>query len=88
MFDRVPTLQEIANVPQGTGIQTPYGTMERDGRLNLSPEGEIKYKQALVQRRKQFGPHPFAADPNAPKPDVRLNGRFFNPFSGLWGGSK
>lgn len=84
MFDRVPSPAEMAGLEPGVEIVTPYGTMSQDGSLNLSPEGEAKYKEAKVQRRKKLGPHPFAADPNSPQIDVRLGGRMFNPFTGRW----
>jgi hypothetical protein len=83
-FDRVPTPAELAEVPEGVEVQTPYGAVARDGKLTLSPDGEVKYKEAMVKRRKQYGPHPFAGDPNAPPAPARLGGRMFNPFSGQW----
>lgn len=83
-FDRVPTSSEILDVPEGVKIMTPYGEVGRDGKLSLSPEGELKFKEAMVNRRKQFGPHPFAGDANAPAAPARLGGRMFNPFSGQW----
>lgn len=83
-FDHVPSLGELVDVPEGAQISTPFGTMDRSGKLTLSPEGEMKYKEAIVARRKKFGAHPFAADPNSPPPEVRLGGRMFNPFSASW----
>lgn len=83
-FDRVPNMSELLDVPEGVTIQTPYGTMDRSGKLTLSPEGEVKYKEAMVKRRKAFGPHPFAGDAAAPPAPARLGGRMFNPFSGQW----
>jgi hypothetical protein len=75
---------ELLDVPEGVRVVTPYGEQGRDGSLNLNPEGEMKYKEAIVSRRKQFGPHPFAGDPNAPPAPARLGGRMFNAFSGQW----
>ena len=83
-FDRVPSMAELQDVPPGVKIRTPYGEVGRDGSLSLSPEGEVKYKEAVVARRKQFGPHPFADDPNAPPTPARLGRHMFNPFSGQW----
>jgi hypothetical protein len=80
----MPSQYEISQVPEGLQMMTPYGEISRDGKLSLSPEGEMKYKEAKVQRLKKFGPHPFADDPNAPSPEARLGGRMFNPFSGMW----
>lgn len=86
IMDRVPTPAEMASMDPSVEVVTPYGTMNQDGSIKLSPEGEMKYKEAVVARRKKLGPHPFAADPNAPAMEVRLGGRMFNPFTGRWVG--
>lgn len=83
-MDRVPTPEEMAEMPQGVSIQTPFGTMTKEGGLVLSPEGAMKYQQAIVAGRKKFGPHPWADDPTAPAPPVRLGGAMINPFTGQW----
>lgn len=84
MLDRVPSPAELVSYPPDVEVVTPYGTMNRDGSLKLSPEGEAKYKEAVIARRKKMGPHPFAGDPNSPQMDVRLGGRMFNPFLNQW----
>lgn len=83
-LDRVPSRSELMGMPPGTQVQTPYGTMDSTGKLNLSPEGQAKYKEAVVQRRKAFGPHPFANMPGAPEMPINLGKPAFNPFSGRW----
>lgn len=80
----VPTATELATMPDGFQIMTPYGEVQKDGSLIPSPEGAVKYQQAIVQARKQFGPHPWADDPQAPPPPVRLGRSMINPFTGQW----
>lgn len=79
-MDHVPTPAELVNLPPGASFQTPYGTVGPDGKLVPSPEGQQRYQQAIVERRKKFGNHPFLSDPNAPQPPVALGKRSFNPF--------
>ncbi len=83
-LDRVPSRSELMGLPPGTTVQTPYGTMGGDGKLTLSPEGQEKYKEAIVQRRKSFGAHPFAGMPGAPEYPIELGKPAFNLFSGQW----
>jgi len=83
-FDRVPSAYEISQAPEGTAINTPYGPIDRSGNIQFTPEGEQKYKEAVVSRRKDFGPHPWAADPAAPPPPARMGGSMINPFTGVW----
>jgi len=83
-MDRVPSAAEMASLPEGTRIQTPYGEVDRSGRITPSPEGEVKYKEAVVMARKRLGPHPFAGDVNAPPFPVRLGRANINPFTGMW----
>jgi hypothetical protein len=83
-FDRYPSKYDISQVPEGTNIMTPYGPMDRSGNIQFTPEGEVKYKEAVVKRRKDFGPHPWAGDPNAPQPPARMGGWMLNPFTGAW----
>lgn len=72
-------------MPQGVQIQTPYGTVDQSGKLTLSPDGAVKYQQAVIQKRNEFGVHPFANDPSAPPPPIKLGKPFINPFTGKWG---
>lgn len=82
-MDRVPDASELATLPEGMQIQTPYGTVDRaSGKLSLSPEGKVKYQEAVVQARKKLGPTPFGDIPNAPPMPVRLGRYNVNPFTG------
>ena len=83
-FDRYPSKFDISQVPEGVNVMTPYGPMDRSGNIQFTPDGEVKYREAVVQRRKDFGPHPWAGDPNAPKPPARMGGWMINPFTGQW----
>jgi hypothetical protein len=83
-MERIPSAAERATIPPGVQVQTPYGMMDSDGNITPSPEGAVKYQEAVVARQRQFGPHPFAGDPNAPKPPIALGKRSFNPFTGSW----
>lgn len=83
-FDRIPTAAERAELPPGTSVQTPYGVMGPDGMLTPTPEGQQLYRQAMVKAQKDFGPHPWAGDPSAPQPPVKLGRSNFNPFTGQW----
>lgn len=84
-LDHMPTRSELATLPEGMQISTPYGQVTRDGQLLPSPEGAQLYQQAVVRARQDFGPHPFAGDPNAPPPPIRLGRAWINPFTGRWG---
>ena len=82
--DRVPSRSELLSLPPGVQVQTPYGTIGQDGELQLSPEGQARYQQAHQARTTEYGPTPFAGDPNAPKPPVKLGKASVNPFTGKW----
>ena len=83
-LDHVPDAVERANMPPGAQIQTPYGSVDSQGNLIPSPEGAAKYQQAIVSARRSFGPHPWADDPQAPPPPVKLGRKNFNAFTGQW----
>lgn len=83
-LDHVPDAVERASMPPGAQIQTPYGSVDAQGNLIPSPEGAAKYQQAVVSARRSFGPHPWADDPQAPPPPVKLGRKNFNPFTGQW----
>lgn len=83
-MSRVPTRAELATLPPGTIVTTPYGEMTQDGNLIPSPEGMAAYQQAIVSKRQKFGPHPFTHDPSAPPPPIKLGRPSFNPFTGTW----
>ncbi len=83
-MERVPTAAERAELPQGVQIQTPFGMVDNQGNLTPSPEGAAKYQEAVVAKRRKFGPHPFAGDAGAPQPPVELGRRSINPFTGQW----
>lgn len=80
----VPSPAELTTLPPGFRVMTPYGEVFPDGKLVPSPEGAVKYQQAVVAARAKFGPHPWANDPQAPPPPVRLGGAMINPFTGQW----
>jgi len=82
--NRVPSRGELAMLPAGVTVDTPYGSVGADGRLALSPQGQELYKQAVVAKRRKFGLHPWAGDPRAPQPPVTLGRPSFNPFTGQW----
>ena len=81
---RIPSRSEMMDMPPGAKIMTPYGEMGQDGTVTATPESQQAYQQAVVKKQKDFGPHPFAGDPNAPQPPARLGKPAFNPFSGTW----
>lgn len=86
-MDRMPSRAELATLPSGTSVQTPFGTVTPDGGIAFTPEGAQQYQAAVVQRRKSFGQHPFANDPSAPQPPVEPGRSAFNPFTGTWLGA-
>ena len=83
-LERVPTAAEMSQLPEGTTVTTPYGTVDASGKLTPNEATQQKYREAVVARRKQFGPHPFASDPNAPQVNVELGKPSYNPFTGQW----
>ena len=53
--------------------------------VQLSPEGQQKYREAVVAVRKRLGPVPkFAQMPGAPEMPVELGGHNYNPWSGTF----
>lgn len=85
-LDRVPGRGELAMMAPGVQVQTPFGAVDRDGNLTLSEEGKVKYQEAVAARRRDFGPHPFAGNPDIPPIPVTLGRPSFNPFTGQWQG--
>lgn len=84
-MDHVPTSAELATVPGGVNVQTPYGTVDRStGSLTLSPDGKEAYQQAVLRMRSRFGPHPFAKDPNSAPVPATLGKPMYNPFINQW----
>jgi len=74
-------------VPPGTTVQTPFGTVEDDGTgtssMALSPEGTQKYKEAKAALRKKLGAMPAGLDlPGMPEFPIELGQWNFNPFTG------
>jgi len=74
----------MLGMPPGTRAMTPYGEVGPDGNVTPTPEMQQQYQQAVVSRRREFGPTPFASDPSAPQPPVRLGRPSINPFTGQW----
>ena len=74
-------------VPPGTVVQTPFGTVEDTGdgssKLALSPEGTAKYKAAKAGLRKKLGAMPSnLSKPGMPDFPVELGQYNYNPFTG------
>lgn len=70
--------------PGGFTVALPYGTMNPDGTITVNPGGEPAYQAAVLKRKQEFGPHPWANDPNAPPPPAELGKPAINPFTGQW----
>lgn len=84
-FDHVPTSAELASTPAGVAVQTPFGTVDRaTGALVLSPEGKQAYQEAVMRKRNDFGPHPWANDATAPPIPITLGKPMFNPWTARW----
>lgn len=83
-LDHVPSRAELAEVPPGVKVTTPYGEVDATGKLTLSEQGKVQYQQAMLKKQKEYGFHPFAGDPNAPPPPVKLGRPSFNPFTWRW----
>jgi hypothetical protein len=84
-MDRVPSRSELQGLPPGAQVQTPFGVVGEDGEPKpRTPEEAQRYQAAVVAKRREFGPHPFAGVAGAPPPPLRLGRPAFNPFSGKW----
>lgn len=82
--EKVPSRAEIASLPPGAEIMTPYGMVGADGRVHPTPETAAAYQAAVVRAQQAYGPHPFSAMPGVPAPPVVLGRANFNAFTGQW----
>ena len=85
MLNRLPKPGEMAGLPPGLQVRTPYGDLDEEGNLVKSPEYEQKQKEAIVRARQRFGPHPWNGMAGAPEPNVELGRSYFNPFTNSFG---
>ncbi len=94
-FQRLPFDDELAMVPEGSVVRTPWG----EGRVQggsvrdyaLTPAGKEAYGRAMIREVENFGAHPWKGDPGAPAPPVEPGRPSFNPFApgtSAWRGLK
>lgn len=84
-FTRTPREDEIALVPEGAEVITPFGTgVKKNGtveRYNLTPAGQEAHKRATLAARERFGRTPFDGDPAAPQLPIVVGGLNYNPWA-------
>lgn len=84
-FQRLPFDDELAMVPEGSVVRTPWGEGRASGGkvrdYNLTPAGKEAHGRAMVKRVQTFGAHPWVHDPAAPQPPIELGRPAFNPFA-------
>lgn len=84
-FQRLPFDDELAMVPEGSVVRTPWGEGRVSGGkvrdYNLTPAGKEAHGRAMVKRVQEFGAHPWVNDPRAPQPPVELGRPAFNPLA-------
>lgn len=73
--------------PGGLGISTPLGVARRDERgeprLDLSPEGDLRYREGIIRTRERLGPIPrVLRHPSLPQLPIQLGRWNYNPFTG------
>lgn len=87
LLNRLPRRSEILGMqlPPGVTIRTPYGDLDQEGNVAVTPEYEQKHKEAIARARQKFGPSPWAGMAGAPEMDIQLGGSFFNPFTNSFG---
>lgn len=85
LMNRIPSKSELFGLPPGITIRTPYGDLDEEGNVAVSPEYEQKHKEAIARARQKFGPHPWAGMAGAPEMDMKLGAGFFNPFTNQFG---
>lgn len=87
---RDPGREPMGDPSRGRGIVTSLGETSvnpvGEQVTNLSPEGQVQYQNAVVQRRRDFGPLPKALGtiPGLPEHPIVLGKPAFNPFSSRW----
>ncbi len=84
----IPSTQELANLPAGSSVETPWGMVEPDEtgqpRLIMNAEGQAAYRAARTKAMSDYGGTPFSGYPGAPKPSIAVGRRNYNPFTGMW----
>lgn len=73
-----------AVAPLGVPVQSADGAAQPD--LALTPEGDMRYRQAVLAGRDALGPIPRAfRHPTLPELPYELGSKNYNPFTGSWG---
>lgn len=85
LLNRMPRPGDLAGLPPGVTVRTPYGDLDQEGNIAASPEYEQKQKEAIAKARQKFGPTPWAGMAGAPEMEMKLGGGFFNPFTNSFG---
>lgn len=85
LLNRIPSRADLLDLPPGITVRTPYGDLDQDGNIAVTPEYEQKHKEAIARARMKFGPHPWAGMAGAPEMEMKLGGGFFNPFTNQFG---
>jgi hypothetical protein len=86
VFKQQPSVDELAKVPEGAEVQTPYGVGTKKAgavdRYTLTPAGQEAHKRATLAMRERFGPTPFDGDVDAPFEIPLIPGKWaFNPWA-------
>lgn len=82
-----PTQPGAAVPPAGPPVLgTPAGVdAQGNQQFALSPDGDMRFRQAMVQRRADLGPLPRVfRHPSLPEMPVELGHANYNPFTGTW----
>lgn len=87
-YPYIPSAAEMTKLPPGATIETPWGLVEPDAngepRLVMNAQGQAAYQQARARAAADYGPTPFAIYPGAPKPNIAVGRKNFNPYTGMW----
>ena len=81
----MPSQQQLDTLPEGGVVASPYGNISRDQEglsLILNEVGAAVHTQQRARLEKEFGSRPFAGDPHAPSPPIRVGAWNYNPFRG------
>lgn len=85
MLNRMPRPGDMAGLPPGITVRTPYGDLDEEGNIKTSPEYEQKHKEAIARARQKMGPSPWAGMAGAPEQEIQLGKSHFNPFTNAFG---
>lgn len=86
----LPRQPSASELPAGAAIQTPMGTASRnpvtgEQSVALSPEGQQRYREAVVAKREQLGPLPAVfRHPSLPEMPAEPGRLDFNPLLNRW----